>query len=1117
MTVSLDDDFSGTERFIIHRQLGAGAMGVVYEAFDKERGTRVALKTLRHLDASAIYRLKREFRNLADVVHPNLVVLHELFSEGDRWFFTMELAEGLEFLSYVRPGTPTLRPPSHPTWIQNALQAPEAVPPRERTAPLDVARLRSSLAQLARGVAALHEAGRLHRDIKPSNVLVTHAGRTVLLDFGLATEIAPSQGHLSSSQMIVGTAAYMAPEQAAAQPCTPAADWYSVGAMIYEALTGRVPFVGSQLQILIDKQALEPAAPRAPPGTEDLAELCSALLRTRPEHRPVGAEVLRTLGIDPPRKAASRPPSSSALASVGQEQHLAALYEAMHGTRQGHPVVVFVRGAAGAGKTTLATRFAESLLRDRAAVVLFGRCYERESVPFKALDSLVDALARYLMKLPRHEADALIPREVHALSRMFPVLRRVEAVAGAPRRRAEVPDPQELRERASAAFRELLGRLADRRPVVLFIDSIQWGDADSAALLSRILRPPNPPALLLVACHRTGDESSSPTLEDLRTSLAAVCEVREVELSELTAAQARLLALNLLDQAGLPPSHAEPVAREGRGNPLLIHELIRSLQLARPTVGDVAPTEITLEQMVVARLAQLPEEARLIAELVAVAGRSLAIPLVERAAGLADAATRWLSLLRGAHLLRTAADSERIESYHDRIREAILSALSPKRIQELHLRLAAALEAAGSVHHVAEALAFHLAAAGQPERAAEHAAVAADQASQAVAFDRAAALYELAFQLRPPDASWGGDLQTRWGDALANAGRGPAAAEVYLRAAERAAISAAEALELRRRAAEQLLLSGHIDRGLELLGRVLGTMGIGLSTGPRRALLSVLGQRALLRLRGFGFAERDTSQVSAEKLSRIDVCWSGATGLAMVDIIQGRAFHARHLRLALRAGEPTRIAAGLAVEACFVASAGGRAFRRAARLVEATQIMARRLNQPRALGQATLAAGITAFLFGRWRRAGELTEQAEHIFRERCTGEAWMISTSQLYALWSLFYLGELSELGRRIPELVREARARGDLYGAASFRTGLANVARLAIDDVEGARREVQEVMEHWSQRGFHFQHYWALLARGLTDLYAGDEARLHCDAGCNPRRLSRAQREPQVPSVEG
>src|SRR5262249_34422363 len=161
------------------------------------------------------------------------------------------------------------------------------------------------------------------------------------------------------------------------------------------------------LQILKDKQERAPPAPRvlAPGVPEDLDALCVALLSRSPGARPDGAAVLRLLGGDAGSGPAIRPPEPRAT-FIGRGPHLAALRDSFEEMRQGRPVTVFVHGRSGAGKTLLAQHFLDSLAERGAAVVLAGKCYERESVPYKALDGLVDALSHYLQRLALLEAQA---------------------------------------------------------------------------------------------------------------------------------------------------------------------------------------------------------------------------------------------------------------------------------------------------------------------------------------------------------------------------------------------------------------------------------------------------------------------------------------------------------------------------------------------------------------------------------------------------------------------------------------------------------------------------------------------------------------------------------------
>jgi serine/threonine protein kinase len=391
-------DFLGTERFRIRRRLGSGGMGVVYEAHDRETDKLVALKTLTRAEASHISRFKNEFRSLADVSHPNLVALYEFMVDGQYWFFTMELVKGVNFLEYVRPGYQSRRKQSSrtPTLLKGTQ---EGSPPElladyeaetrqldsisdsdseqdspERSADsllakskLDLSRLSLALRQLAEGLHGLHETGKLHRDIKPSNVLITKEGRVVILDFGLVAEVEGKELH--DSVTLAGTPDYMSPEQGAQLPISRASDWYSVGVMLYQALTGRLPFSGKFFEVMMNKQNFDPPAPselvsNVPP---DLNDLCVRLLLRKPEERPSGREVLRILGhgeTGPLRRPIMSSPSPShtpTAAFVGRDRQLRQLSEAFAFTRRGQTVTVYLHGSSGMGKTALARHFLDQL------------------------------------------------------------------------------------------------------------------------------------------------------------------------------------------------------------------------------------------------------------------------------------------------------------------------------------------------------------------------------------------------------------------------------------------------------------------------------------------------------------------------------------------------------------------------------------------------------------------------------------------------------------------------------------------------------------------------------------------------------------------------------------
>ncbi len=1140
--------------YLLLGPLGAGGMGVVYEAFDEERNARVALKILPRTDARTLYLFKREFRALADLFHPNLVTLYEFGCEAGHWFFTMERLDGVDFLAYVRPRTPGARDgPASANQLASTVRddpsSPEPAPTEPVSLPsnppeqlpstrqaqgedledterepvqagpgvvggrsprvLDVERLRPAVRQLAEGVEALHGAGKLHRDLKPSNVMVTRQGRVVLLDFGLIAELAapsfvdapaaeadesPSHyGSGSSAGEVAGTLSYMAPEQALGEPLTEAADWYAVGVMLYESLTGRRPFVGSSLTQIREKLSNDPTPPRQlnPAAPADLDALCTDLLRRRPEERPTGPEVLRRLGTSP---AASPPRGDRAPALrrapfVGREQEMAVLEDAYRAVKSGRDVTMLAHGVSGAGKSALFQRFVEMRPAADAAVVLAGRCYEQESVPYKALDSLVDALARHLRRLSPEEAAALMPRDAAALARVFPVFNFVAAASG----EKTALDAQELRRRAFAALRALLARIAARRPLILAIDDLQWGDVDSALLLVDLLRPPDPPPLLLLVAYRSEYATTSPCL---RTLLGAWsdrndgADRRELIVEPMRAAESAELALRLLGRDDAEArALAETAARESGGNPYFVLELVEQAAAAAD-VGGLARSsgQIDFDEILWRRIERLPEGSRRLLEAIAVAGRPLTLRCASRAADDDGTAARADAALRSGNLIRGAGPrlDDEVETYHDRIRETVVAHLGPEALRDWHGRLATALEEAGQAD--VETLAVHLEGAGDPGRAGGYFARAADQAAEALAFERAAGLYRRSITLRPPAGAEARAIRRKLADALANAGRGPEAAGQYLAASEGA--ERRESIDLQRKAAFQYYMSGHLDEGQAVLRGVLGRVGMALPRTRLGALASLLVHRLRLRLRGLGYRERRARDVPEALLAKIDVSWSVAAGLATKDPIIAPAFQSRNLLLALRAGEPLRLVRALAWEAAHDANGGIATRDRTLALHEAAKEVAQRCDEPYVRGFIELSGSVLAFHAHRWKVGAERGERAATIFREQCTGAAWELGQANTFLLWCMSWMGEYAAMSRRAALILEEAEKKGDLFTGANLGGYIQPLGLLARGEADEPLRLIARNVSPWSRTFYHVQHFTSLMASTPVHLYRGEPA---------------------------
>ena len=659
-----------------------------------------------------------------------------------------------------------------------------------------------------------------------------------------------------------------------------------------------------------------------------------------------------------------------------------------------------------------------------------------------------------------------------------------------------IPDPQELRRRAFGALRALLAKIASGRPLVLAIDDLQWGDVDSALLLVELVRPPDPPPLLLLIAYRSEYATTSPCLRTLLgawESEEGGADRRELVVEPMRPAEAVELAIRLIGRDDAETrAFAETIARESGGNPYFIAELVEQVG-AGADLGAMAgtPGRLDFDEMIWRRIQRLPQGSRRMLEAIAIAGRPLTLRCAADAIGETAGMARPDAAIRSGNLIRGTGPrlDDEVETYHDRIRETVIAHIPAEARRHWHGRLATALEEAGQAD--VETLAAHHEGAGELDRAGLYFARAADQAAEALAFDRAAELYRRSIRLRPPTGDEARAMRAKLGDALANAGRGPEAAEQYLDAAQGA--GRRESIDLERKAAFQYCMSGHLDEGQAVLRGVLRRVGMALPRTRVGGLGSLMLHRLRLQVRGLGYRERPAAEVPESILAKIDVSWSVAAGLATKDPIVAPAFQSRNLLLALRAGEPLRLVRALAWEAAHNANVGAPSWARTQALHDAAKAVARRCDEPYVRGFLDLSGGVLAFHQHRWKEGVTLSERAATTFREQCTGVAWESGQANTFMLWCMSWMGDYAEMTRRSALILEEAEQKGDLFTAANLGGYIQPLGMLAKGEADEPLRLIARNVSPWSRSFYHVQHLTSLMASTPAHLYRGDPYTAH------------------------
>jgi tetratricopeptide (TPR) repeat protein len=735
-------------RYQVKKFLGEGGKKKVYLVHDEvlDRDVAFALIKTERLDDATRLRFSREAQvmgRLGD--HVNIMTIHDMGEENGQPYIVLPLMPGGDVESLIE------KAPEHRLRVEQTVGIAEAV---------------------CRGLEYAHAKGIIHRDIKPGNVWLSRDGTVKVGDFGLA--LAVDLSRLTNEGMMVGTYYYMPPEQAMGGEITAKADLYSLGAMLYEMVTGRPPFTGDDVVAVIGQHINTPPVspnwhrPDLPPA---LAALIMRLLEKDPQKRPASAtEVLEVLeAIEAGKAEKLSTEQSKALAEnplyrrvfVGREAELRQLQSAFDAATSGQGSLTMVVGEPGIGKTALCEQLA-TYVGLRGGCALVGHCYEEGSLSLPYL-AFVEALRAYAQTRDvdqlRKELGSGAPDVARIVSEIRERLRIEPRPKGA---------PEEERYRLLQAVSDFLGSAAVAKPLLIVLEDLHSADGGTLEMLEHVARNLGDKRLLLVGTYRDIEVDRTHPLSAALAELRRLPHFGRVLLRGLNADEVRRMLSGIAGQ-DVPWGLAEAVHRQTEGNPLFVQEVVRYLAEegiierveGRWRARGDTPVEMRipdgLRDVIGKRLSGLSESCNKTLSVAAVIGRDFQMEVLQKVAGMSDDELFGaLEEARKAAVIeeRTGAGAKvNYRFAHAFFRQTLYEEIiAPRRIR-LHQQVARALEEIYNnrlEQHAAE-LAEHFSYSSDRadlEKAVSYGEMAAKRATDVYSYGEAVRLLEQALKVQ---------------------------------------------------------------------------------------------------------------------------------------------------------------------------------------------------------------------------------------------------------------------------------------------------------------------------------------------------------------------------------